>query len=66
MTLYLKFISGLLKWPLTGIQARMEGLLRNDEFERIEKGNLANFWVLYRHLGSLDKPVQITGHNGKN
>jgi hypothetical protein len=43
----------------------MEGLLVNDEFDRKE-GILANFWVLYRHLGSHDKPVWITGHSGKN
>jgi len=56
----------VLSGSLTGKQPRMEGLLPNDEFERIEKGILANFWVKYRHLGSHDKSVRMTGHSGKN
>jgi len=55
----------VLSGSFTGKQPRMEGLLLNDEFERIEKGIFANFWVLYRHLGSHDKPVRMTGHSGK-
>jgi hypothetical protein len=55
-----------LSGSLTGMQPRMEGLLVSDEFERIEKGILANFGALYRHLGNHDKPFPITGHSGKN